>query len=307
MSTTSFPLTERFSQALVLAHRLHKGQYRKRTGVPYLAHLLAVASLVLEAGGSETEAMAALLHDAAEDQGGEPTLLEIEGQFGPRIAAIVRSCSDTLETPKPPWEPRKRAHLEKLRSCDASTLLVVAADKLHNARDTLESLRREGPEVWERFHASREQSLWFYRSVEEVLRATEDDRVSELCQRLTEVIDALERAVDDGEPAARPPATRGKASASEPSVGRTVLLRQLDAVLTRLARGNTGEARLVLTELRDRLPVLDLAADLRRRAESDTGVALEILDGSDPHLAARAASRLGTLREILEIGGDAAT
>jgi len=346
VSDSSFPLTERFSQAMVYAHRLHKGQYRKKSGVPYVAHLLAVSSLVLEAGADEDEAVAALLHDAAEDQGGEATLAEIEGRFGTRVAAIVRSCSDTFESPKPPWEPRKRAHLEHLLTADTSTLLVIAADKLHNARDTLEAFRSEGPAVWDRFHASREQTLWFYRAVEEIILGADDERVSELGLRLSQVVDALESATGDtdatqgenagrdtrrasapsgkdvtpstraaAEKAPRKPAARRrakpsgtgprkKAEADRPQQARALFLTRLEDVLSGLARGNTSEARKGLASLQQQLSAGALPQPLRQRAEADAALALEILEGSGPHLAARAASRLGTLREILLADGE---
>lgn len=304
MSNPSFPLTERFAQALVLAHRLHKGQYRKRSGVPYVAHLLAVASLVLEAGGDEEEAVAALLHDAAEDQGGEPILQEIEEHFGSRVAAIVRSCSDTLESPKPAWEPRKRAHLEHLRSADSSALLVAAADKLHNARDTLESFHSEGPAVWDWFHASREQTLWFYRSIEEMLLAADDERVSELGLRLGGVVDALERASESAEARNRSAGRTASSTADVHAEGASgsleTLTLELDAVLSLLARGNGSEARQALSQLRSGLSEVDLPAELRRRADDDTAVALGILEGSGTHLTARASSRLASLLEILQ-------
>jgi (p)ppGpp synthase/HD superfamily hydrolase len=161
-------LSQRFDQALAWASELHRDQKRKGGRVPYIAHLLAVAALVLEAGGDEDEAIAALLHDAVEDQGGAPTRAAIEERFGPRVAAIVDGCTDTDETPKPPWKARKVAYLEALAQADDSVRLVVGADKLHNATCTLHDLRREGPAVWDRFRG-RDNAIWYYRSVLETL------------------------------------------------------------------------------------------------------------------------------------------
>lgn len=124
----------RFEDAVLYAIRTHALQARKGGTIPYLAHLFAVASLVMEDGGSEDEAIAALLHDAAEDQGGEPRLQDIEAHFGSNVTAIVLGCSDTLEVPKPPWEQRKRDYVAHLRSADPGVIQVSVADKLHNAR-----------------------------------------------------------------------------------------------------------------------------------------------------------------------------
>jgi (p)ppGpp synthase/HD superfamily hydrolase len=161
-------LSPRFDQALAWASELHRGQRRKGGGVPYISHLLAVTALVLEAGGDEDEAIAAVLHDAVEDQGGPPVRAEIEKRFGPRVAAIVDGCTDTDQDPKPPWRERKTAFIQALESSDASVRLVVSADKLHNATCTLHDLRREGPAAWERMRG-REKALWYYRSVTETL------------------------------------------------------------------------------------------------------------------------------------------
>lgn len=183
-NTDDFPLSERFSRALARAHHLHSGQVRKGRGTPYVGHLLAVAAHVLEAGGDEDEAIAALLHDAAEDQGGAGTLADIRSEFGDRVADIVDSCSDTLETPKPPWRRRKETYIAHLDNASQSVLLVVAADKVHNCADTLRDFLVEGDAVWDRFKAGREQTLWFYHSVLEVLEARGDDRVKPLAAQL---------------------------------------------------------------------------------------------------------------------------
>jgi (p)ppGpp synthase/HD superfamily hydrolase len=161
-------LSERFDRALAWASELHRGQRRKGTGIPYISHLLAVTALVIEAGGDEDEAIAALLHDAVEDQGGAPVRAEIEQRFGSRVAAIVDGCTDTDQTPKPPWRERKTAFLRALASADRSVQLVVTADKLHNVTCTLVDLRAGGPGTWERFRG-RDHAIWYYQSALEAL------------------------------------------------------------------------------------------------------------------------------------------
>ncbi len=156
------PLSERFDEALVLASSLHRRQARKASGVPYVAHLLAVASLVLEEGGSEDMAIAALLHDAAEDQGGEETLAIIAEAFGASVARWVRQASDTFTLPKPEWEMRKLHHLAEIPLADREARLIMLADKVHNARSILADHARVGNEVWERFSAPRERTIWYY-------------------------------------------------------------------------------------------------------------------------------------------------
>jgi len=169
-------LTDRFQAALDYTFELHATQRRKggEPGVPYLGHLLGVCSLVIEDGGSEDEAIAALLHDAVEDAGGQPTLDQIRGRFGKRVARIVEHCSDTDVIPKPPWRERKEIYIAGLsdRRNSVGTLRVVAADKLHNARAILDDYRRVGDRLWERFATgSAEDQLWYYKSVADILVA----------------------------------------------------------------------------------------------------------------------------------------
>jgi (p)ppGpp synthase/HD superfamily hydrolase len=147
----------------VYAFRLHRSQVRKGTMIPYMAHLLSVAGLVLEDGGTEEEAIAALLHDAIEDQGGNQTRQEIRQKFGQTVSEIVEGCTESDRMPKPPWRERKEAHLEKLRGASRSVQRVVLADKLHNARSTLLECQQQGIEVWDKFNAGREGALWAYR------------------------------------------------------------------------------------------------------------------------------------------------
>ena len=152
----------KFSEALTFAVELHAGQARKGTTIPYTSHLLAVAALVLEDGGTENEAIAAVLHDAVGDQGGAPTLAEIRRRFGHEVASIVAGCSDTDQEPKPPWRGRKEAFLEHLRRMPRSVLLVKAADALHNARSLLTDYLAIGDELWKRFpEADEAGTLWY--------------------------------------------------------------------------------------------------------------------------------------------------
>ena len=165
--------TARFNEALKLAVRLHAFQSRKGSTIPYVSHLLAVAGLVIEDGGSEDEAIAALLHDAVEDQGGAPTLARIEEQFGPSVAHIVDGCSETDQTPKPPWPDRKKRYLDHLRTADTHTLRVALADKLHNARAMLRDRRGSDDSFWTRFNAPRDAQAAYFRSLITVFRGRE--------------------------------------------------------------------------------------------------------------------------------------
>ena len=162
-------MTSRFDQALVFAAQLHKDQRRKGSGVPYVSHLLAVAALVIEHGGDEDEAIAALLHDAIEDQGGPKAREEIRRCFGDRVTEIVDGCTDSETVPKPPWKERKLAYIAHLAGASASVRLVSAADKLHNARSILIDYRGLGEEIWQRFQGRKTGTLWYYRSVLDVL------------------------------------------------------------------------------------------------------------------------------------------
>jgi len=158
-------LSSRFEGALILATRLHTNQIRKGARVPYVAHLLAVTALVLEDGGDEDQAIAALLHDAVEDQGGIETLDVIRRRFGVRVAHIVEGCSDSFESPKPPWRERKVIYLRHLREADIDILRVSLADKLHNACSILRDLQKNGDVIWERFKGGKDGTLWYYRTL----------------------------------------------------------------------------------------------------------------------------------------------
>jgi (p)ppGpp synthase/HD superfamily hydrolase len=184
-------LSARFEEALILAVRWHAGQVRKETTIPYIAHLLGVASLVLEQGADEDEAIAALLHDAVEDQGGTVALEEIRRRFGDGVAEIVAGCTDAWTTPKPPWRERKEAYIAHLCQASASVRLVSAADKLHNARAILADYRALGEALWSRFNGGKEGTLWYYRALVETLRATDSTPLVEELDRTVSEIERL--------------------------------------------------------------------------------------------------------------------
>jgi (p)ppGpp synthase/HD superfamily hydrolase len=188
---------ERLANALGFATQLHATQKRKGSGVPYISHLLAVAAIVLEHGGTEDEAIAALLHDAVEDQGGQATLALIRDRYGDTVAAIVAGCTDTDEVHKPSWRPRKERYLAHFADAPPSVLLVVAADKLHNARSVLADYRELGDALWPRFTGNRDGTLWYYRAVADALRAraqSGSDNLKKLVADLNRTVDELERA-----------------------------------------------------------------------------------------------------------------
>jgi (p)ppGpp synthase/HD superfamily hydrolase len=164
-------LSPRFEDALLYAARIHAGQKRKGKDVPYIAHLLGVTGIALEVGADEDQAIAALLHDAVEDQGGEKQHQQIQKRFGDRVARIVADCSDSWTLPKPPWQGRKEAYLQHLLQVSPDSMLVSCADKLDNARTILEDYRQVGEVVWDRFTGGREGTLWYYRALVERFRA----------------------------------------------------------------------------------------------------------------------------------------
>ena len=188
-------LTERVDQALLLALKWHRDQVRKSTDVPYASHLWAVAGIVAEMGGSEDEIIAALLHDAAEDQGGHATLAEIHDHFGPAVADIVESCSDTFKTPKPPWQERKEAYIAHLADATPSALRVSLADKIHNARSIVFDLRQNGNAVFEKFSGGRTGTLWYYRSL--ALLMKERSPKSAWADELTRIVYDMHRLSDE--------------------------------------------------------------------------------------------------------------
>jgi (p)ppGpp synthase/HD superfamily hydrolase len=163
-------LTERFEQAFLYASHVHGGHKRKGTSIPYLSHLMGVASLVLEHGGTEDQAIAALLHDAAEDQGGQDRLDDIRARFGDAVADIVNDCTDSWEEPKPDWRERKEAYLKSLEFKPDASLLVSLADKTHNARAIVTDLHLEGAKLWERFKRPASDTLWYYGELVDVFK-----------------------------------------------------------------------------------------------------------------------------------------
>ena len=157
---------------MAYAYQVHSGQRRKGTGIPYIAHILGVAALAIEYGADEDEAIAALLHDAAEDGGGEATLAEIRARYGDAVGDIVLGCSDSLvEDPedKLPWQERKENYLAHLQNASASVCLVSAADKLHNVRSIIRDYHEHGDAIWERFQGRRDGTLWYYETVADTL------------------------------------------------------------------------------------------------------------------------------------------
>ncbi len=191
-------LTDKFETALVYATRLHTNQTRKISGVPYVAHLLSVAALVLEAGGTEEETIAGLLHDAVEDQGGSQTREEIRQIFGDEVVKIIDGCTESDIYPKPPWQERKHKYLENLRHASASVRRVSLADKLHNARSLLADCRQngdsaaaKGDRIWSEFKAGKAGTLWFYQELLKVYQATGTDLLTEEFSRVVEELGSL--------------------------------------------------------------------------------------------------------------------
>jgi (p)ppGpp synthase/HD superfamily hydrolase len=188
VKTSTTKLTERFEQALVYATRLHAHQIRKATGVPYISHLLSVTALVLEDRGDEDEAIAALLHDAVEDQGGKATRAEIYRLFGERVGSIVDGCTEFDSEIKPPWRDRKERYLEQLRQGTPSVRRVALADKLHNARTIVQDYRQQGEAIWSVFSTGKEGMLWFYHSLLKMYREiAPTPMVEELARVITEL------------------------------------------------------------------------------------------------------------------------
>lgn len=197
-------LTSRFTEALAYATELHANQLRKHTSIPYVAHLLGVASLAFEygpdqEGPNEDLAIAALLHDAVEDQGGDATKQEITRRFGKTVAAIVSGCSDTDIVPKPPWRSRKEAYLTQLAQESPSVRFVSACDKLHNIRAIIRDYRAIGDNVWDRFGGRKNGTLWYYGALVAVYRGAERIPVVEEFRREVATLRRLVRARDQGQ------------------------------------------------------------------------------------------------------------
>jgi (p)ppGpp synthase/HD superfamily hydrolase len=190
-------LTDRFDRALLYATHVHGGQVRKGTSTPYVAHLLAVSATVLEYGGDEDLAIAALLHDSVEDQGGRARLEDVYNRFGERVARVVAACSDSLADTakgekKADWRTRKETYIAHLAAADEDVLRVSLADKVHNARAILRDLRKPdiGQKIWSRFSQPREDTIWYYRSLAKKFR---ERLPGQLADELTEIIEILEK------------------------------------------------------------------------------------------------------------------
>ena len=196
-------LSPQFEKALTYATRIHGGQLRKKTRIPYIAHILGVSAISMEYGANETEAIAALLHDAVEDCGGAKRLRDIERKFGKKVARIVDGCTDTDRTPKPPWLERKKAYIAHVRHAPMPTKLVSASDKLHNVRAILMDYRKEGERLWSRFNAGKHGALWYYRSL---VNAFTGKRIEPLVQELNRTLTQLEFLSNHGAQMKQPPA-----------------------------------------------------------------------------------------------------
>ncbi|QEX18622.1 hypothetical protein FRZ44_39290 [Hypericibacter terrae] len=190
-------LTDRFDRALLYATHVHGGQTRKGTAIPYVAHLMAVAGTVLEYGGDEDLAIAALLHDSVEDQGGKARLEDVRNRFGERVARVVEACSDSLADTgagerKAGWQERKDKYLAHLKTADEDILRVSLADKVHNARAILRDLRKPeiGEKIWSRFSQPKERTLWYYTSLADIFRKK---LPGQLAEELGEIVAVLKK------------------------------------------------------------------------------------------------------------------
>jgi (p)ppGpp synthase/HD superfamily hydrolase len=183
--------SERLIDALGVAARLHAGQRRKGSDIPYLSHLLGTCAIALDYGAGEDEAIAALLHDAIEDVQPTADARAAVAAFGPEVLRIVEGCTDSDTHPKPPWRARKAAYVAHVADLDGPILLVSAADKLHNSRSIVSDLRRFGNATWDRFKGRRDGSLWYYRALVDAFRANP--------AHPPELLDELDRTVTEME------------------------------------------------------------------------------------------------------------
>lgn len=197
MATLEAPLSARFDAAFMLAHRIHRPQARKGSQIPYIAHVMGVAALVLEYGGNETEAIAALLHDAIEDapadMGAQVVRREIRNAFGEEVLAIVEHCTDTDVQPKPPWRARKSAYVAAVEHAPTPALRVSAADKFHNVQSLIRDYRSFGDELWVRFNpeAGMSGTLWYYRSLAELFKNRMPGSLADDLDRAVDTLEAL--------------------------------------------------------------------------------------------------------------------
>lgn len=192
-------LGPRFRRAFLFAADKHAGQTRKASTIPYIAHLMGVASLALEAGGDEDLAIAALLHDVVEDCGGLPMLKEVRRRFGKRVARVVEGCTDADTYPKPPWRARKEKYIAHLKKADADTRLVSAADKLNNVRSIVSDYRAIGESVWSRFNGGREGTLWYYRTLRDEFLRHKPNRITRELDLAVNELELLAAAKSDSD------------------------------------------------------------------------------------------------------------
>ncbi len=183
-------LTRRFDEAFAYTHETHADHTRKGNGVPYIGHLMGVASIVIDDGGTEDEAIAALLHDAAEDCGGRARLDDIRARFGDTVARIVEDCTDSWTTPKGPWTERKQQYVEHAKRLAPPSLRVSAADKVHNAYAILRDLRNVGDRVWDRFNATADDIVAYHQAL---VRAYREAGGGRLVDELDRIVRAIER------------------------------------------------------------------------------------------------------------------
>jgi (p)ppGpp synthase/HD superfamily hydrolase len=193
MTVDKLLLSKRFDNALLWAVNCHSKQYRKGTGIPYISHLLAVVAIVMENTLDEDVVIGALLHDAAEDQGGQIMLEKIRFAFGEKVADIVAGCTDAWVIPKPEWLPRKENYIQSLPKHSEDTQLVSLADKLHNIRAILHDYRIVGERLWERFSAGKEGTLWYYRELVKTFKTIANKKHELLVTELDEVVSEVER------------------------------------------------------------------------------------------------------------------
>ena len=194
---TPLCLSERFREALSFAAEAHDGQGRKNTPVPFIAHLMTVSAIVLEFGGTEDQAIAALLHDAIEDQGGDEMRRKIRARFGDHITRLVDDMTDSEVVPKPPWRERKEAYIAHIADSHPDSVLVSMADKLHNSQSIVHELNRYGPEVFERFNAGPQETVWYYRSLlREFDKLGMNGNIGELLYELRLSVEELEQTVE---------------------------------------------------------------------------------------------------------------
>ena len=195
-----FVAGERLIKAFALAVELHANQARKQEGVPYISHLMDVSGLVMQYGGSEDQAIAALLHDGPEDQGGRATLKRIRIEFGECVARIVEDCTDSFaDEPSPPWQERKQQHIDHFRRAPEQggaaqeACLVYAADKLSNARTMVDFQRRQGASAWKHFESRPAQMIWYLQSMAAAFRSRGVD--AEMLDQLDREVEALKQLI----------------------------------------------------------------------------------------------------------------